>query len=283
MSSWRTGHLGRAEPEIEAGPDPAEGGGPESPPSPWVRWLVRLSPAAAVPAGVVFFLLGAPVRDVVLLSLLLVSLPLLAVAQALLLRTVPIEKMPAYLSTVLSITVLAGVCSWAGAWNRGWASLGLLSLPGRALLGWTLVLTGLGLLVLLAFRWVSGALGIREHPSLRRLLPHTLTEKAAFTGVSLSAGVGEELVYRGYALAALAPVVGLGPAVVLSTVSFGVVHAYQGLLGFFRTAALGGLLVWGYLASGSLLPAMAAHAFLDILAGIVLAERLMVPEPESGV
>jgi len=50
---------------------------------------------------------------------------------------------------------------------------------------------------------------------------------------------------------------------------------------FVRTSAPGALLAGGYLASGSLLPAMAAHTLLDILAGIVLVVALFQRPPES--
>jgi len=45
-----------------------------------------------------------------------------------------------------------------------------------------------------------------------------------------------------------------------------------------RSAVLGGVLAGGFLASGSLWPSIAAHAILDVLLGMALAERMMVPE-----
>jgi membrane protease YdiL (CAAX protease family) len=61
---------------------------------------------------------------------------------------------------------------------------------------------------------------------------------------------------------------------VLTSAVFGVLHAYQGSLGMVRTAVLGGVLAWGFLASGSLWPAIAAHAVIDVVAGTLLADRL---------
>ncbi len=244
-----------------------------------VRAVVRLAPLPAVPLAVALFFLGAPLPDVLLLPLVLAVLPVLAVAQAMMLREIQVDTLSAYGSTVLSMVVLAGLCAWAGGASPGWAGMGFVVLPPGAFLGWTLGLTAAGLGVLVLFRWAAPRVGAREHPFLRNLLPDTPGERTAFVGVSLSAGVGEELVFRGYAIGALAPWTGVGAAAVLSTLSFGVVHAYQGVLGFIRTAALGGLLAWGFLASGSLLPAMAAHTLLDLVAGLVLAERLLVPDP----
>lgn len=257
---------------------------PSPPPlDPRARLLVRVAPVPAVLLGLALFFRGAPLPDVLLLSVVLGALPVLAVAQAVALRSVRIEKMPAYASTVVSILVLAGLCAGAGLWGRDREFLGLVGMAWRPLVLWSLGLTLAGLAILAVFRAFAGRFGLGEHPFLRRLLPRTALEKTAFVGVSLAAGVGEELVFRGYAIGALAPFLGVGGAVVLSTFSFGVVHAYQGLVGFFRTALLGGVLAWGFLASGSLLPAMVAHTALDLIAGIVLADRLMVPDPPSRV
>ena len=78
----------------------------------------------------------------------------------------------------------------------------------------------------------------------------------------------------------LAPVLGTLPAAFLSTVVFGIMHGYQGSMGIARTMLMGGVLAWGFLASGSLWPPIIAHVLIDLLAGIVLGERLLVPEPE---
>ena len=69
-------------------------------------------------------------------------------------------------------------------------------------------------------------------------------------------------------------------AAVVSTAVFGIMHAYQGSMGVARTTLMGGVLAWGFLASGSLWPPILAHVLIDVLAGIVLGERLLVPAPE---
>lgn len=268
--------------ELPAG---SPGQAPPAPPGlgPRARLLLRLSPLAGAPLAVALLVRGAPLWDVILLPLVLGVLPVLAVVQAMALGEVDFETIPAYVSSMVSMLVLAALCTAAGVAGVGPAALGLVALPAGPLLLWSAGLTAAGLAILVLFRMGAGALGVAEHPFLRRLLPRTHAEKTVFVGVSLSAGVGEELVFRGYAIAALAPWFGPGWAVALSTASFGVVHAYQGLLGFFRTALLGGVLAWGVLATGSLLPAMVAHTLLDLLAGIVLADRLMVPDRPSRV
>ena len=76
---------------------------------------------------------------------------------------------------------------------------------------------------------------------------------------------------------------GAAGAAVITTVVFGVLHAYQGWHGMVRAGLLGALLAWGFLVGGSLWPPIVAHALLDILAGIVLADRLVVRRDPGGV
>ena len=60
-------------------------------------------------------------------------------------------------------------------------------------------------------------------------------------------------------------------------------HVYQGTLGIFRTAVMGATLAGGFLLSGSLLPAIIAHTAIDLLAGILIADKLLLPLNSHGV
>jgi len=223
-----------------------------------------------------------PWLDILALTFLLVVLPALAVAQIRMLGETEIERMPAYVSSAGTLVVL-GIAVWLVGSREGAAGLGLNPLPVGPLLVWSVVLTLGGLGILLAFQRIAIRLRMGEHPVLRALLPRSPREKAAFAGLSFAAGVGEELAYRGYAIGALAPLIGPPLAAIVTSAVFGVLHAYQGRLGILRAGVLGGLLAWGFLISGSLWPAIVAHVLLDVLAGIFLAERLMVPADARGV
>lgn len=221
--------------------------------------------------------------DVIVLALLLGVLPALSVYQARLLPGMEVERGPAYLSTAVTLLVLGGGAWWLGSRHGDGEALGLVALPLGQFVLWTAILVGAGLALTLAFRWAGMALGLREAPVLRALIPVTGREKAGFAGVSVAAGVGEELAYRGYVIPLLMPILGSWGAVALSSAVFGVLHAYQGALGVARTAAMGTVLAWGFLESGSLLPPMVAHAVFNIIVGTALAERLMVPDDPEGV
>lgn len=223
------------------------------------------------------------VLDVLTLVALLVVLPVFSIVQIRYLRDVVIRPMPVYASSAVTLVILGGGCLAVGARHGGPEALGIVALPGATTAAWTAGLTVGGLAVLLAFRVVAPLVGATEAPLLRMLLPRTARERAAFTGLSITAGAGEELAYRGYTISLLAPLLGPFWAAALSSAVFGVLHVYQGTWGIARTAVLGGLLAWGFLASGSLWPPMLAHAALDVLAGTVLADRLMVPAGANGV
>jgi membrane protease YdiL (CAAX protease family) len=131
---------------------------------------------------------------------------------------------------------------------------------------------------MLVFRQLAVLTGATESHLLRQLLPRGRKERSVFAMLSIAAGVGEELAYRGYAIPVLAPMMGAPGAVGLTSVVFGILHGYQGLLGTVRTALVGGILAWGFLTSGSLLPAIIAHSLIDLVAGLLVGERLLPPE-----
>jgi membrane protease YdiL (CAAX protease family) len=221
---------------------------------------------------------GVPWPDTAVLVALLVLLPVLALLQARMLRGIEVERMGAYVSSAFTLLILGG-CAWlVGIRDGGAAAMGLARLPWETFAGWTLALVAVGLAVTAAFREAGRRLGLRETRLLRDLLPRTGRERAVFAALSLAAGTGEELAYRGYVIPVLGSVTGAPLAAAASALVFGVLHVYQGPLGMARTALLGGVLGWGFLASGSLWPPIAAHALLDILLGMALAERMMVPE-----
>ena len=64
-------------------------------------------------------------------------------------------------------------------------------------------------------------------------------------------------------------------SMILSSVIFGLMHAYQGLAGVIRTAATGLLLAGVFVASGSLLLSIILHVIIDAYAGALswLARR----------
>jgi uncharacterized protein len=99
------------------------------------------------------------------------------------------------------------------------------------------------------------------------ILPVTPEERAWFALVSVTAGICEEVLYRGFLIRYLSNGpwhAGLWIAVAIASISFGLGHGYQGLSGIISTAVLGAVMAMLFLASGSLWLPMALHAIIDL-------------------
>jgi len=65
----------------------------------------------------------------------------------------------------------------------------------------------------------------------------------------------------------------------LSSAAFGLAHFYQRPSGMMRAAALGALLAWPVVRTGSLYPSMASHFLIDAAAFGWLGPRLLKSPP----
>jgi membrane protease YdiL (CAAX protease family) len=119
--------------------------------------------------------------------------------------------------------------------------------------------------------------------NLTLVVPHTRAELRRFGWLSVTAGICEEILYRGLLMTALAAVIGLWPAVVVSSLVFGLGHAYQGLAGILRTSAIGLVLAMVVVLTGSLPFAMVIHAVIDLVQGRLLWTAVNTPRSRSQV
>jgi membrane protease YdiL (CAAX protease family) len=101
------------------------------------------------------------------------------------------------------------------------------------------------------------------------LLPRTPNEYRWFLVLAVTAGICEELLYRGYLTWLLAAYVGLPASIALVTIAFGGAHAYQGAKGVVKTGLVGLGMSLLVVASGWVIPAMVVHALIDISAGVL--------------
>ncbi len=237
--------------------------------------MKRMPPSVVAGLGtaVVWLITGAiPWPGRVVTALIVGALPVLAVAQ---LRIVQdprdLPRMAAYASTIVMLWGLA-VLSGLAAWASGFRPVDLYLTPigaGRTLLwagGMTAAAVGMGLALRLA--------GFHESGFVRHLLPQTRKERLTFAGLRFTAGITEEFVFRGFLLAMLATATGsVTAAVIIATVIFGWVHAYQQLGGAVRAGILGALLALPPLFTGSAIPSMIAHTCIDLIGGLWLRER----------
>ncbi len=142
---------------------------------------------------------------------------------------------------------------------------------------------GVGVLAILAqvtyLTWVSLSTNaltkVKEQiGELSNLAPQTPREDRLFDMVSITAGVCEEILYRGLLLATLVSLVGTWPAVAITSLIFGLGHAYQGISGIAKTGLVGLVLALFTVSSGSLYIAIVLHAVIDLTSGRIMGRAL---------
>ena len=157
----------------------------------------------------------------------------------------------------------------------------------------SLAVTGLGLLALLALtgfnrrqiRHASREELAATVERARKFVPVGRTQVTAFTFVAVTAGICEELLYRGWLIHFTGALLGsLWVGMIAAAILFGLGHAYQGRQGIIATGALG--LVFGsmFVMVKSLVPGQIIHAGIDIVNGILAGRvvKRLGPEEEPG-
>ena len=99
------------------------------------------------------------------------------------------------------------------------------------------------------------------------IIPQNGNELARFNLLSITAGIVEELLWRGFLIWYLGQFMPLWAAAIVSGVGFGVAHAYQGLEHLPKLSLVGCIFAGLYLLSGSIWLPMILHAAADILQG----------------
>ena len=158
----------------------------------------------------------------------------------------------------------------------------------RNQLSWSFeVMRGFGIYatVFVMFGLVQGALYLTHFRSsfdrtvVEAMAPRTALEMLAWTALSVSAGICEELVFRGYLLqqsigwirrCVQSPVTAQGIAAVATSVLFGSLHLYEGGGGALLITLLGFAYAIIALRIGNLRAVIIAHILQDLLAGVLL-------------
>jgi uncharacterized protein len=197
------------------------------------------------------------------------------------------ERLSLYLSTIMFQWLAAGFAGWR-AWAHGFTTEQLgLSPPGSKA-----VLIGVfGAAVLGGLQWLNlrrvGRLPAESRGQLQklseRILPRTQGETLCFLALALTAGICEEFLYRGFAMAAFARANLPGWLIVfVSAVLFGLAHLYQGRSGFVSTAILGVLFGIARLTWQSLACVVTWHCAVDVVAGTAGPKYLLQARLSGG-
>lgn len=107
--------------------------------------------------------------------------------------------------------------------------------------------------------------------ALAQLAPQSALELLLWVLLSISAGICEELTFRGHLLQQFSRVSGeVWIGVLASSLLFGIAHGYEGASGMIAITIYGALFCALTIARNSLRPGMMAHAWHDIFSGIAL-------------
>ena len=188
-------------------------------------------------------------------------------------RVSTMERLSLYASTIAFQWLAVAAVAWR-AWAHGFtASQFGLIVPDRSKI---LIAAVVGTATIASLQWLNlrrlGRIPVEARGSLQaiaeRILPQSTVELFPYLALAMTAGLCEEFLYRGFAMAVLLHV-GL-PAwavVLLSSVLFGLAHSYQGRGGIVMTLLIGLILGTSRLAYGSLVPAIFWHSGVDVVAG----------------
>jgi len=133
-----------------------------------------------------------------------------------------------------------------------------------------------GAVVLLLSGMLAGILHLSspDRSLLIAMLPHSWWHMLPWLGISICAGLGEELVFRGYLLQQTARWLGgTRWAIVLTSVLFGVMHAYEGWVTVLSLTVLAGIYAVVTVRSGHLRTAIIAHTLQDLLTAVFFLVR----------
>ena len=123
-------------------------------------------------------------------------------------------------------------------------------------------------MLLLLFGWLLRTSA--QARNVQFMLPHGRAETVLWIALSITAGICEETIFRGYLQRQFTALTQSAPTgVLLSAAAFGAAHAYQGFRMVILIAIYGSM--FGVLAywRGSVRPGMIAHAWQDSLGGLV--------------
>src|SRR3954466_442622 len=179
----------------------------------------------------------------------------------------PNARKHAYRRTIVGQSALAAIAIvlWARA-ARPWQQLGFVIPNGWRLLvsiSVVLAMTAFAAHQIRAIRRLSAekrvAINAQVH-EVAFLLPHSSAERRWFWLLSLTAGVCEEVLYRGFLTWVASAYLGAPAGIAIAVAAFGVAHAYQGGRGILKTGAVGLVMSLIVVATGWLIPAMVVHA-----------------------
>lgn len=186
----------------------------------------------------------------------------------------PDARLTLYNETLVVLWGVAALCVvfWLLS-GRSLPTLGF-RLPEAGWRGGVVWIAAAAALVYMVYTIVQTARSRSVRTSLRKQIaelggvdliqPRRKAEHDRFVWLSVTAGITEEIIFRGFLIGALALVLPLWAAAAIAVVAFTLGHLYQGPKGLVRVFVLSVLFAGLYLLGLSLWPLMIIHAAVDL-------------------
>jgi membrane protease YdiL (CAAX protease family) len=204
---------------------------------------------------------------------LLVLFPLMAAQNSRVRNVDQIPRISIYLSSCLVLWALfIGAMLVLKVEGAPFASLGLhFELDSGSTLLWIAALLVYSLSVAAGAQELRRRWNVPVPPILARVLPETLQETLVFLLVVCpTSGIAEEVLFRSFAITRLAALTGdAWSATAIAAAGFAFGHTYQGAIGMVTTLLIGLGYSVSYLVTGSLMPAIIAHALHNALSAFI--------------
>jgi membrane protease YdiL (CAAX protease family) len=180
------------------------------------------------------------------------------------------QALPIYLSAIFMDWALLYYC-WVGAHHRGG---NLWALAGGRWTSWKSVAIDCGIALPFWVLWEAtawgahGLLGASSAKTVDSLLPKSLLEILVWIATSITAGICEEMAFRGYLQRQFHALTGnIAVAILAQGLIFGLFHAYQGWKNVIVISILG--VLFGALAAWrkNLRANIMVHAWADVWGG----------------
>lgn len=229
--------------------------------------------------------------DSFMLAVIVIGLPLetllnLKKTRADLASNAPGVRVKHYTSTIMLLWAvgLPILVIWAAS-GRDWGTLGFQIETGlMPLSGWLLAALMM-VYFIYQFLLVSASEkvrmqfreGLAKDAVMSGFMPQAPEERHLYNLLSMTAGINEEIIFRGFLIWAFGLYLPLWAAALAALIVFTVLHLYQGFKNLPAVFLMGGAVTLIFVLSGSIWPAIAVHIFVDILNGRTITKARALP------
>lgn len=173
---------------------------------------------------------------------------------------------------MLVIGALLVLTSWNIS-NRPWSSVGIAWPVFNQASIVVIILVSVYYLGDVIYGWQNKKATTEKMNELSFMLPVTWQEFRHFLFLAFSAGISEEVIFRGFLVSYLNKVLVGWPgqpwlAIIIPGLAFAASHIYQGWWAVLKISALAVCFGYIFLLTGSLLPVIVLHVLIDVISGL---------------